>query len=77
MDISGVASMLVTRSEDGMSLIRHDGIATHFSAEAREVYDVSGAGDTVVAAFAAALAVGERTNYCSLIGQYRCQYRGY
>jgi D-beta-D-heptose 7-phosphate kinase/D-beta-D-heptose 1-phosphate adenosyltransferase len=58
MDLSGVASMLVTRSEDGMSLITHDGIATHFSAEAREVYDVSGAGDTVVAAFAAALAVG-------------------
>ena len=58
MDLSGVAAMLVTRSEDGMSLITHDGTATHFSAEAREVYDVSGAGDTVVAAFAAALAVG-------------------
>lgn len=58
MDRSGVAAMLVTRSEDGMSLIPHDGSVTHFSAEAREVYDVSGAGDTVVAAFAAALSVG-------------------
>jgi D-beta-D-heptose 7-phosphate kinase/D-beta-D-heptose 1-phosphate adenosyltransferase len=58
MEVSGVAAMLVTRSEDGMSLIPHEGTATHFSAEAREVYDVSGAGDTVVAAFAAALSVG-------------------
>ena len=37
MDLSGVAAMLVTRSEDGMSLIPHDGTATHFSAEARAV----------------------------------------
>jgi len=55
---SEIANMLVTRSEDGMSLIAHDGTATHFAAEAREVFDVAGAGDTVVAAFAAALAVG-------------------
>lgn len=48
--------LLVTRSEDGMSLITTDQ-ATHFSAQAREVYDVSGAGDTVVATFAVARAL--------------------
>jgi D-beta-D-heptose 7-phosphate kinase/D-beta-D-heptose 1-phosphate adenosyltransferase len=48
--------LLVTRSADGMSLVGRDGSASHFAAEAREVYDVSGAGDTVVATFAAALA---------------------
>jgi D-beta-D-heptose 7-phosphate kinase/D-beta-D-heptose 1-phosphate adenosyltransferase len=58
MDGTGVAAMLVTRSEDGLSLINRDGAATHFVAEAREVFDVSGAGDTVVGAFAAALAAG-------------------
>ena len=54
----GIATMLVTRSEDGMSLIERNGVATHLAAEAREVVDVSGAGDTVVATVAAALAVG-------------------
>jgi len=61
MASAGVGAMLVTRSEDGLSLIGRDGVATHFTAEAREVYDVSGAGDTVVAAFAASLAAGGET----------------
>ncbi len=56
---SGVAGVLVTRSQDGMSLIRNDGSAPlHLPATAREVYDVSGAGDTVVATLAAALGSG-------------------
>lgn len=41
-----------------MSLIERDGTALHLPAEVREVYDVSGAGDTVVAVFAAALGQG-------------------
>jgi D-beta-D-heptose 7-phosphate kinase/D-beta-D-heptose 1-phosphate adenosyltransferase len=49
-------AVLVTRSEDGMSLITADDIR-HYPAEAREVFDVSGAGDTVVATLAAAMAV--------------------
>ncbi len=51
----GFRSVLVTRSEDGMTLVM-DGGAQHFPAEAAEVYDVSGAGDTVVATLAAGLA---------------------
>jgi D-beta-D-heptose 7-phosphate kinase/D-beta-D-heptose 1-phosphate adenosyltransferase len=49
-------AVLVTRSEDGMSLITPDEVR-HFPGAAREVFDVSGAGDTVVATLAAALAV--------------------
>ena len=52
----GFGAVLVTRSEDGMSLIAPD-LIRHFPGEAREVFDVSGAGDTVVATLAAALAV--------------------
>ncbi len=53
----GFGAVLVTRSRDGMILVTGDG-ARRLRAEAREVFDVSGAGDTVVAALAAALAAG-------------------
>lgn len=57
---AGVAAMVVTRSEQGLSVVfgGDGGEVGHFRAEAREVYDVSGAGDTVVATLAAALAGG-------------------
>lgn len=48
-------SVLITRGEAGMSLFTTEG-HTHFPTRAREVYDVTGAGDTVVAAMGAALA---------------------
>ena len=50
-------AVLVTRAEDGMTLVDAEG-AHHFPAEATDVYDVSGAGDTVVATLAAGLAAG-------------------
>ena len=53
----GFGAVLVTRAEDGMTLIDADG-AHHFPAEAADVFDVSGAGDTVVATLAAGLAAG-------------------
>ncbi|MEC7490085.1 MAG: D-glycero-beta-D-manno-heptose-7-phosphate kinase [Pseudomonadota bacterium] len=52
-----IEAMVVTRGSQGMSLISTDG-ADHFTSRAREVFDVSGAGDTVVASLAAGLAVG-------------------
>lgn len=52
-----LASLLVTRSEKGMSYIDKAG-SRDIPTEAKEVYDVSGAGDTVVATLAAALAAG-------------------
>ena len=48
-------SVLITRGEEGMSLFTPDG-HTHFPTRARKVFDVTGAGDTVVATIATALA---------------------
>ena len=53
----GLEALLVTRGEEGMSLYRQ-GRVFHVKAEKREVYDVSGAGDTVIAALATMLASG-------------------
>ena len=54
----GIDTVLVTRSRNGMTIVSGEGGVTHLGAEAREVFDVSGAGDTVVSALAAALAAG-------------------
>ena len=54
----GVESILATRSQDGMSVITADAPCIHIPTRAREVFDVSGAGDTVVAMMAAALGTG-------------------
>jgi D-beta-D-heptose 7-phosphate kinase/D-beta-D-heptose 1-phosphate adenosyltransferase len=50
--------VLATRSADGMTLVRGSGDPVHLGTEAREVFDVSGAGDTVMAALATSLAAG-------------------
>ncbi|MCF8468588.1 MAG: D-glycero-beta-D-manno-heptose-7-phosphate kinase [Sneathiella sp.] len=54
---TGLEALLVTRSEAGMSLITREE-AHHISAEAQEVFDVSGAGDSVIAALALGIAAG-------------------
>ena len=51
-------AVLITRGEQGMSLFRRSGGVEHFPTAARQVFDVTGAGDTVVAACALALASG-------------------
>ncbi len=57
-----ISALLVTRSEHGMTLISSEMSPTHFPIQAREVYDVTGAGDTVIAVMAASLAAGESLN---------------
>ena len=54
----GCGSVLITRGERGMMLLEEDGEPVYVQTAAREVYDVTGAGDTVIAALAAALAAG-------------------
>ena len=55
----GISSTLVvTRGERGMSIVRSDGTATHIPTTASEVYEVTGAGDTAVAALAIGVACG-------------------
>ena len=53
----GVDSVLLTRSEEGMTLFQRGGIV-HEQSKAREVFDVTGAGDTVIATLAALTAAG-------------------
>ncbi len=55
---AGVEAILVSRSARGVSLVPREGPVHHFPSVAREVYDVSGAGDTVIAALALCLAAG-------------------
>jgi D-beta-D-heptose 7-phosphate kinase/D-beta-D-heptose 1-phosphate adenosyltransferase len=52
-------ALLVTRGEHGMTLLRPNEPELHLPARAREVFDVTGAGDTVISVLAAALAAGE------------------
>ena len=57
-------ALLITRSEEGMSLFTDAG-AVHIPAQAREVYDVSGAGDTVIATLGVLL--GARADVASAV----------
>jgi len=51
-------ALLITRGEHGMTLLRQDQPELHLPALAREVFDVTGAGDTVIGTLASALAAG-------------------
>lgn len=55
---TNIPHVLVTRGERGMTLVGPDEALAHLPTRAREVYDVSGAGDTVLATLAAAFAAG-------------------
>jgi D-beta-D-heptose 7-phosphate kinase/D-beta-D-heptose 1-phosphate adenosyltransferase len=54
-----VDAILVTRGAGGMTLCERDKPALHVPAETHRVFDVTGAGDTVIATIATALAIGE------------------
>ena len=51
-------AILITRGEEGMTLFRKGSKPRHFATRASEVYDVTGAGDTVISVLAAALGAG-------------------
>ena len=59
VDDLNLAALLVTRSEKGMLLVEAGAEPVFLSTQAREVYDVTGAGDTVIATLAAAVASGQ------------------
>ena len=56
IELTGVKAIVATRSEQGMSVVVSGQPAVHLRTEAKEVFDVSGAGDTVAATLALALA---------------------
>jgi len=54
----GIETVLATRGKDGMTIITKNAEPVHIPAQVREIYDVSGAGDTVIATFATGLGAG-------------------
>lgn len=58
IELYDLGGLLVTRGKEGMTLIQQNHPVQHFTAKAREVYDVTGAGDTVIGVIAAMLSTG-------------------
>jgi D-beta-D-heptose 7-phosphate kinase/D-beta-D-heptose 1-phosphate adenosyltransferase len=63
-------NLLITRGEHGMSLLDNEGHLTNIATVAREVYDVTGAGDTVLAALALSLAAGASVYEAAVIANH-------
>src|SRR5207302_10710636 len=66
----GCQAVLITRGERGMSLFEDHGRVTHIPTVARQVFDVTGAGDTVVATLALALAAGAPMRQAATLANY-------
>lgn len=66
----GCQSVLITRGEKGMSLYEGDGASWHLSTKARQVYDVTGAGDTVIGTLALALSAGASIKTGAVMANY-------
>ncbi len=64
------AHILYTRGKDGMSLFEREGAVTHIPSHAKEVYDVSGAGDTAMAALALGIASGATLCEAAIIANH-------
>ena len=58
LERTGAEAVLITRGEHGMALFQKDGAEHHLETEATTVYDVTGAGDTVIAVYTTALSGG-------------------
>ncbi len=67
---SGAEAILITRSEHGMSLFQRNNDVTHIPAVARDVYDVTGAGDTVVSTLALSVAAGASLKDAAILANY-------
>lgn len=66
----GSDAVLITRGEHGMSLFESNGEITHIPTVAKEVYDVSGAGDTVIGTVALAIASGASFKEAAVISNF-------
>ena len=66
----GVDNLLVTLGSEGMALVTHEGKRLTVPSRAREVFDVSGAGDTVTAWVATALAAGASVQEAAYLANY-------
>ena len=72
LENSKIESVLVTRSEQGMSLVQRDQQPQHFKVAGSEVYDVSGAGDTALSVLALALGAGSSLSEATDLANRTC-----
>lgn len=63
-------AVLITRGEEGMTLFEEGGAITHIPTVAKEVYDVTGAGDTVISAYTLALVAGSNFLEAAMLSNY-------
>ncbi|HYR96646.1 MAG TPA: PfkB family carbohydrate kinase, partial [Candidatus Binatus sp.] len=63
-------AVLISRGEEGMALFRPDGVVRRFPTVAREVFDVTGAGDTVLATCALALGAGGTLEEATILANH-------
>jgi D-beta-D-heptose 7-phosphate kinase/D-beta-D-heptose 1-phosphate adenosyltransferase len=63
-------SILITRGEKGMTLFERQGDVTHIPTVAKEVFDVTGAGDTVISVLTMALAIGVPAREAAFLSNY-------
>jgi D-glycero-beta-D-manno-heptose-7-phosphate kinase len=63
-------SLLITRGEKGMTLFERSGEVTHIPTVAKEVFDVTGAGDTVISVLTLALAAGASPREAAVLSNY-------
>ena len=66
----GCQAVLITRGEKGMSLYEGEGVSWHIPTQARQVYDVTGAGDTVIGTLALALSTGASTRDAATLANH-------
>ena len=66
----GCQAVLITRGEKGMSLYEGEDASWHIPTQARQVYDVTGAGDTVIGTLALALSTGASTRAAATLANY-------
>jgi D-beta-D-heptose 7-phosphate kinase/D-beta-D-heptose 1-phosphate adenosyltransferase len=64
------SAVIITRGDEGMSLFEKNGRITHIPTCAREVYDVTGAGDTVIAALSLSRAAGAKLSDAAIIANH-------
>lgn len=70
LDVVGAEAVLITRGEQGMSLFERGGGSTHLGTVAREVFDVTGAGDTVISTFVLAVGAGASLTEAAILSNH-------
>lgn len=70
LEVLNNEAVLITRGEHGMSLFERDGNISHIQTTAKEVFDVTGAGDTVVGVFALSIAAGASMVEAAIIANH-------